>query len=69
MLMFPNIVLTFIVQESSSAVEEVEECCLQAFTSLVVKLSEASFRPMFLKVPTELKDEASPVLISLMKLV
>ena len=31
-------------------VEEVEDCCLQAFTNLVVKLSEASFRPMFLKV-------------------
>jgi len=38
--------------EPPSVVEEVEECCLQAFTNLVVKLSEASFRPMFLKVGT-----------------
>ena len=29
---------------------EVETCCLQAFTDLVVKLSETSFRPFFLKV-------------------
>ena len=50
-----------IVQECSSAVEEVEECCLQAFTSLVVKLSEASFRPMFLKVATEFKDDVKTV--------
>ena len=31
-------------------VEVVEEKCVQAFTELVVHLSEALFRPMFLKV-------------------
>ena len=37
-------------QESMYDVAVVEEECVQAFTQLVVQLSETLFRPMFLKV-------------------
>ena len=38
------------IQISMSELLEVEKKVIGAFTALVVKLSEASFRPIFLKV-------------------
>ena len=38
------------VQQPMEDVEAVEGACVEAFTQLVVRLSETMFRPMFLKV-------------------
>ena len=39
-----------LLQASFTEVLEVERSTIAAFTALVVKLSESSFRPIFLKV-------------------
>lgn len=45
---------------SLSSVEAVEESCLDAFTILVVKLSEIQFRPLFLKLLDWASNPNSP---------
>lgn len=45
---------------SLSQVGAVEEACLDAFTSLVVKFSESQFRPAFLKLLDWATNHTSP---------